>query len=113
MTSEVRDAPFSQLRRGVLEYCVMAALRDEERYGYELVSALGAVVTSEGTIYPLLARLRKDGAVETNWRESTSGHPRRYYRLTDGGRDALSRFTGEWTRFRDAVDEILNTRTMP
>jgi PadR family transcriptional regulator PadR len=102
----------SQLRRGVLEYCVLAALREGERYGYELVAELGAadgLLTSEGTIYPLLGRLRKDGAVATTWRESTSGPPRRYYSLTAAGHDTLERFAGEWTRFRDAVDEILGT----
>jgi len=102
----------SQLRRGVLEYCVLAVLRNGERYGYELVAELGAadgLLTSEGTIYPLLGRLRKDGAVATTWRESTSGPPRRYYSLTARGYDTLERFGGEWTRFRDAVDAILGT----
>lgn len=102
----------SQLRRGVLEYCVLAALRDGERYGYELVAQLGAadgLLTSEGTIYPLLSRLRKDGAVATTWRESSSGPPRRYYSLTAKGHETLARFSGEWTRFCDAVDGILGT----
>jgi PadR family transcriptional regulator PadR len=110
MTARSKDSVFSQLRRGVLEYCVMAALRDGERYGYELVSSLGEVLSSEGTIYPLLGRLRKDGWVKTSWQESASGPPRRYYGLTDSGRDALERFKGEWVRFRDAVDENLDTR---
>jgi PadR family transcriptional regulator PadR len=106
---EVRD-PVSQLRRGVLEYCVLAVLRDEERYGFELVRALSAhagLVSSEGTIYPLLARLRRSGAVQTTWRESSAGPPRRYYRLTKQGELALDRFTSQWARFRDAVDELL------
>jgi len=108
---ERRDQVFSQLRRGVLEYCVMAALRDDERYGYELVSELAAegLLSSEGTIYPLLGRLRKDGTVATRWRESSSGPPRRYYSLTARGHEALERFGYEWARFRDAVDEALGT----
>ena len=53
--------------------------------------------------------LRKDGAVATTWRESTSGPPRRYYSLTAAGHQTLERFTGEWTRFRDAVDAVLQT----
>jgi PadR family transcriptional regulator PadR len=104
------DGGFSQLRRGVLEYCVLALLREDERYGFDLVRALGAfegLVTSEGTLYPLLARLRKDGVVETTWRESASGPPRRYYRLTRAGRAALDAFSLEWARFRDAVDALL------
>ena len=100
----------SQLRRGTLEYCVLALLRGGERYGFELVRALSAVdglVTSEGTIYPLLSRLRREGLVTTFWRESGSGPPRRYYQLTEPGHAALAAFTEEWTRFRDAVDTLL------
>jgi PadR family transcriptional regulator PadR len=110
MRAEQRRSDFSQLRRGALEYCVMAALNEKQRYGYELVSMLGGILTSDGTIYPLLARLRKEGSVATNWQESSSGPPRRYYQLTDRGRDALERFVQEWVRFRDAVDEILGTK---
>jgi PadR family transcriptional regulator, regulatory protein PadR len=112
MVVEQREPMLSQLRRGVLEYCVMAALREGERYGYELVAELAAangLLTSEGTIYPLLGRLRKDGSVATTWRESASGPPRRYYSLTASGHATLDRFRGEWTRFRAAVDAILDT----
>jgi PadR family transcriptional regulator, regulatory protein PadR len=100
----------SQLRRGALEYCVLALLRNGERYGFELVRTLGDVdgmVTSEGTIYPLLSRLRRDGLVSTTWEESPSGPPRRYYRLTAKGRQALGQFVQEWQRFRDAVDRFV------
>jgi PadR family transcriptional regulator len=104
----------SQLRRGVIEYCVLAMLRHQERYGFELVRALGdadGMVTSEGTLYPLLSRLRRDGMVETTWRESTTGPPRRYYRLTKTGLAALDAFIDEWTRFRSAVDQLLESGT--
>jgi PadR family transcriptional regulator len=102
----------SQLRRGTVEYCVLALLRDGERYGFELVRALAAVdglVTSEGTIYPLLSRLRRERLVTTSWRESEAGPPRRYYRLTEAGQAALTAFTDEWARFRDGVDGLLTT----
>ena len=82
----------SQLRRGALEYCVLALLRNGERYGFEIVRTLAQVdgmVTSEGTIYPLLSRLRREGLVTTTWRESDVGPPRRYYVLTGAGRRAL------------------------
>jgi PadR family transcriptional regulator, regulatory protein PadR len=105
-----RGGVLSQLRRGVLEYCVLAALRDRARYGFELVKVLAdtdGLLSSEGTIYPLLARLRRDGSVETSWRESTAGPPRRYYSLTSDGHDALEQFTRDWARFRDAVDGLL------
>ncbi|MGD0166312.1 MAG: PadR family transcriptional regulator [Gaiellaceae bacterium] len=106
----VDQGTLSQLRRGVIEYCVLALLRDGERYGFELVRTLSEVpgmVTSEGTLYPLLSRLRRSGVVETSWRESPSGPPRRYYQLTRSGGAVLDAFVGEWTSFRDAVDHFL------
>ena len=99
-----------QMRRGLLPYCVLAMLGEKERYGFELVQSLSAIdgmVTGEGTIYPLLGRLRRQGLVETTWQESTSGPPRRYYRLSAGGRQALAEFTGSWRRLRDSVDGLL------
>jgi len=110
------EGTLSQLRRGILEYCVLALLRDGERYGFELVHTLGQIdgmVTSEGTLYPLLGRLRRDGWVGTTWRESPAGPPRRYYRLTRDGRTALDRFTREWGQFRDAVDLVLGLGRNP
>ena len=106
------DSAVAQLRRGVLEYCVLALLGDEERYGYDLVTELSdaGLVASEGTIYPLLSRLRKDELVATSWQESPSGPPRRYYRLTPRGRRALEQFRGSWTDFKKAVDEVLEGR---
>jgi PadR family transcriptional regulator PadR len=68
------------------------------------------LVTSEGTICPLLTRLRREQLVTTSWRESESGPPRRYYRLTDAGRAALGDFTSEWARARNSVDAILDGR---
>jgi PadR family transcriptional regulator PadR len=106
----VAERVFTQLRRGALEFCVLALLQGEERYGFDLVKALGEVdglVTTEGTIYPLLARLRREGLVETTWRESGSGPPRRYYKSTVEGSRALAAFTADWERFRTSVDTIL------
>jgi PadR family transcriptional regulator, regulatory protein PadR len=105
-----QDALIAQMRRGTLQYCVLAVLAGSERYGFDLVRSLAEVdgmVTSEGTIYPLLSRLRRDGLVESTWRESPSGPPRRYYRLTERGHEALDGFRTEWRRFRDAVDHFV------
>ena len=110
VAAEDRQGLIAQMRRGSLEFCVLALLARRERYGFELVQDLAqveAMVTSEGTIYPLLTRLRKDGAVETFWQESTSGPPRRYYRITPFGLKALAGFRTEWGRFRAAVDQLL------
>lgn len=106
------DTQVTQMRKGALEYCVLALLTGQARYGFEIVQRLGQVdgmITSEGTIYPLLGRLRRDGLVETEWKESSSGPPRRYYRLTAEGQQALRSFRDGWTTFRTAVDTILRT----
>ena len=108
--------PLTQLRRGVLEFCVLSLLREEELYGFDLVRRLSDVdgmVTSEGTIYPLLSRMRRAGWVTTTWRESESGPPRRYYAITRAGQHALTGFTAEWQRFRDSVDGVLGTGGRP
>ncbi len=105
------DALVTQMRKGALEYCVLALLTDRPRYGFELVELLGSVdgmLTTEGTIYPLLSRLRRDRLVETEWRESSGGPPRKYYRLTPDGKRALKAFRDEWATFRSAVDRILD-----
>ncbi|GII99935.1 PadR family transcriptional regulator [Sediminihabitans luteus] len=109
MTSAVERAQ-TQLRKGVLEYCVLASLRAAPAYGLELATLLGrdrVLLASEGTLYPLLSRLRTQGLVATTWQESTSGPPRRYYELTDDGHAALDAFTATWQPFRDAVDSLL------
>jgi PadR family transcriptional regulator PadR len=99
----------TQLRKGVIGYCVLAMLRDTSRYGGELVQLLrekDGLLVSEGTIYPLLSRMRAEGLVETEWRETSGGSPRRYYRLTRSGQKAVGEFRGEWLRFRATVDSI-------
>jgi PadR family transcriptional regulator PadR len=109
VVGEARD-PLTELRRGVLEHCVLAVVRRKEAYAFDIVRALssaGGLVTSEGTIYPLLSRLRRDGLVATTWRESDAGPPRRYYRLTTDGERTLDRFAVDWERFRDSVDGVL------
>lgn len=100
----------AQMRRGAIEYCVLALLASGDRYGFEITRDLAAadgLVTSEGTVYPLLTRLREGGYVESYWQESREGPRRRYYRLSGTGRVALASFSQQWERFRDTVDAIL------
>jgi PadR family transcriptional regulator, regulatory protein PadR len=81
-----------QLRKGVLELCILNALKEEERYGYDLVKMLvelPALEITEGTIYPLLSRLRVQGLVATRLEESTSGPARKYYKLTKEGKKTV------------------------
>ena len=87
-----------QARKGVIELCILNALRDEERYGYELVKSLVSVPgleVADGTIYPLLSRLRQQGLVTTRLEESPSGPARRFYALTPAGhqrREAMNNY---------------------
>src|SRR5262249_7965768 len=104
------DGVGAQLRKGVIEYCVLAMLTTHERYGFQLVRTLGehdGLLTREGTSYHLVSRLRKDGQVTTHWRESRDGPPRKYYAITPRGESSLAAFRTEWQRFRRAVDSLL------
>lgn len=107
-TSEARR---SQLLRGVLDLCLLAVLNDEPAYGYEMTKRLrtrGLSTVGEGSIYPLLGRLERDGLVDTYRAASNGGPPRKYYRLTGDGRSALAAGTSEWRTARDAVDGVLD-----
>ena len=89
---------------------MLALLASDQRYAFDIVRTLGEVdgmVTAEGTIYPLLSRLKRDGRVTSTWRDSGAGPPRKYYAITAEGRRALADFTAEWERFRDAVEMLL------
>jgi PadR family transcriptional regulator PadR len=99
----------SQLRRGVVEGCVLALLRREERYGLDIQRQLSAaaVVTTDGAIYNVLARLSRDGLVRCEVRASSKGPARRYYRLTTAGVSALDTFSRCWASYCATVDEIL------
>jgi PadR family transcriptional regulator PadR len=104
------DKMLAQMRRGAIEYCVLALLREQDRYGLELARTLAeadGLVTSEGTVYPLLTRLHREGLIDATWEESPSGPPRRYYRITREGRAVLKVFRTQWDRFRTTVDGIL------
>jgi PadR family transcriptional regulator PadR len=96
----------SQLRRGVLELCILAIIERGESYGYEIVTELGEapqLAAGEGTVYPLLRRLKKDGLVETFWQESASGPPRQYYRITTRGTSALGLMRRQWEALLEAM----------
>jgi PadR family transcriptional regulator PadR len=99
-----------QLKKGVLELCVLALLSRGDGYAYDIASRLAeGIDMGEGTIYPLMRRLQDDGLVATYLSESPSGPPRKYYRLTDAGRRSFEAQKVEWTAFARAVDAILET----
>ena len=96
----------SQLRRGVVELCILRVLRPAPSYGYEIVTtleSLGPLASNENTVYPLLRRLKAEAYLETFTRESPSGPPRQYYRLTASGREHLKALEKEWASMVDAV----------
>jgi PadR family transcriptional regulator PadR len=101
-----------ELKRGALELVVLHLLASGEAYGYEIVSKLtaqsnGALVVTDGTLYPVLYRLERAGCVAVRWETPDRGVPRKYYRLTDAGRDELARLRYEWTSFASAMGRLL------
>jgi PadR family transcriptional regulator PadR len=102
------DAMNIQFKKGVLEICVLAVLAQKDCYGYELVNEISKRIDiSEGTIYPLLRRLKDEGYVTTYLQESGEGPPRKYYRLTESGRKEEHELKDEWMRFASAVNALL------
>ena len=100
----------SQLRKGVVEFCVMGALGDGEAYGYQIVQRLAeaeGLAVSESTVYPILARLAKDKLVSVRAADSPSGPPRRYYRLTRDGHERLAEMGAYWARICGAIDALV------
>ena len=99
-----------QLRKGILELIILAALAEKERYGFELIGTLRddtALEMPEGTIYPLLTRLAGDRLIAAEWRDSGSGPPRKYYRLSDRGRQALERMVDGWRQLAGSVSAMI------
>lgn len=97
-----------QFKKGVLELCVFAILDKKDCYGYELVNEISKnILISEGTIYPLLRRLKNDGYVETYLQESQQGPPRKYYQLTELGKKMKNNLINEWFSFVKGIDHIL------
>lgn len=102
----------SQYRKGALELCVLALLDRRDMYGYELIQELhDTVEITEGTIYPLLRRMKTEGAVETYIKESLDGPARKYYRLTKGGMRKLNDQRAAWIVFTEKVNKLLRGRT--
>lgn len=98
----------AQFKKGVLELCVLSMLAKKDCYGFELVSSISRSVSmSEGTVYPLLKRLRDDGLFTSYLRESSEGPPRKYYSLTDGGERRYAELREEWDAFVLGVNEII------
>lgn len=99
----------AQFKKGILELCVLSLIKRRDCYGYELVEEISKKFEiSEGTIYPILRRLTDETYFETYLRESSAGPPRKYYRITERGRQAQSRMMKEWNEFDTQVNSLLN-----
>src|SRR5580698_3690778 len=99
-----------QLRKGCLELAILAALWDAKLYGLEILRRLESdsdLIVSEGTIYPLLSRLKTLGLVRSEWVESDAGHPRKYYALTPAGKRRALEMTRIWARFSSSMGKLL------
>ncbi len=97
-----------QFKKGVLELCVLALVKQQDRYGYELVQRISQQIEiAEGTVYPLLRRLTQEHYFQTYLQESDEGPPRKYYRLTDKGIEYLLQLRTEWMQFVTGVNVLL------
>jgi PadR family transcriptional regulator len=106
----VSQARRTELLRGVLDLCLLAVIYEDPAYGYEMTRRLrarGLSIVGEGSIYPLLGRLEREGLVETYRAAGDGGPPRKYYRASDAGRSVLAAGVSEWRAARDAVDSVL------
>lgn len=98
----------SQMRKGMLEFCVLLLLKRGPAYASEMISGLkeARLIVVEGTLYPLLTRLKNDGLLSYEWQESTSGPPRKYYSLTLIGQQFLDQLTLAWNEIADSVNHL-------
>ena len=102
----------AQMRKGVLELCILAIIEEDEVYPSDIIGRLKAndLIVVEGTLYPLLTRLKNDGLLDYSWRESNAGPPRKYFKITDLGRQFLESLTSSWQKLVQSVDQTLQKR---
>ncbi|MGB1248462.1 MAG: PadR family transcriptional regulator [Chitinophagales bacterium] len=101
-----------QMRKGILEYCILNIIKEKAAYASEIIAQLknAEMIVVEGTVYPLLTRLKKAALLEYKWEESTSGPPRKYYSLTETGNLFLKELETTWHGLKSAVDIIANPK---
>lgn len=103
----------AQMRKGILEFCILSILDKKEAYPSEIIDALknAKLIVVEGTLYPLLTRLKNAELLSYRWEESKSGPPRKYYSLTKMGSAFLEELTGTWSELNEAVTKITQTKS--
>ena len=113
MNDKFFDNWATQLRKGMLEFCILNAIRDTSLYGYDIVRTLRGIdglIISEGTIYPILSRLKREELVKTTIKESNEGPPRKYYELTKAGEKMLDKMNGYWQIIKVGTDTVIKER---
>ena len=102
----------AQMRKGVLEFCSLSVLQDQEAYTSDLLQTLKSakMLVVEGTVYPLLTRLKNSGLLQYRWEESTSGPPRKYYAITAEGQEFLNELQDTWNELQNAVDALTTSK---
>src|SRR5690606_4764982 len=103
----------AQMRKGVLEYCILSVLKDEDAYVAEILDTLKDAILHvvECTIYPLLTRLENAGLLNSRWEETTSGQPRKYYGLTETGKLYLNELNQTWSELQHAVNLVTSQKS--
>ena len=102
----------AQMRKGVLEFCILLIIADREVYASDIITKLkeAKLLVVEGTLYPLLTRLKNDGLLSYRWEESKSGPPRKYYEITDSGRAFLEEMKNSWKELVEVVENLTENK---
>jgi PadR family transcriptional regulator PadR len=98
----------SQMRKGLLEYCILSIISRDEAYASDILDILktSQLLVVEGTLYPLLTRMKNEGLLSYRWQESTGGPPRKYYALSDAGKQLLAQLNDEWQTICQAINQV-------
>jgi PadR family transcriptional regulator PadR len=110
MNKEFIDKWQSQVKKGTLSFVVLLVLKENELYGYELIEKIKALTNieiAEGTLYPLLNRLKTDNLLESKWIEQETGIPRKYYFLTENGKQTLEEMKIQWSDLQNGINKII------
>jgi PadR family transcriptional regulator PadR len=99
----------AQMRKGVLELCILSIVSRQDVYASNIIDKLkeARLIVVEGTLYPLLTRLKNDGMLSYRWEESSQGPPRKYYKITEDGQKLLDEMTADWREMVEAVEQLL------
>jgi PadR family transcriptional regulator PadR len=98
------------MRKGLLEYCILTIISRGEAYASDILDTLreANLLVVEGTVYPLLTRMKNEGMLTYRWQESTGGPPRKYYALTSEGEELIRQLDAEWKAINDSINQVIN-----